>query len=292
MSIWYHVVLVLLILYKLRRFLQKQPNFIGKTVWITGGSSGIGEALARRFISLGAKVIISGRNIEELERVKKSLGSKAMIFQQDLSNADDAYEKAKQFLTTQKVDILVNNAGRSQRGGFLDDLKSLAAERNLMEINYFSVIALTKAIYESMSSDGQIVIISSTAGRVGSPYRTSYSASKFAVSMYFQSLHIEETKMPISVVYPGYVKTNISKNAISSDGNSFGKDVENTKNAMSPEEFASIAIKGIFNKEENIVICDFKQKAIIFLRSWVPNLTNWILYKYGKKVKKDMDKAR
>lgn len=293
MSIWFHIILVAFVLYKFKKY-SIRPDFTGKHVWITGGSSGIGEALAVEFVRLGAFVIVSGRNLKELERVKSSMGELAgmvTVFQLDLSDAEAAFLDAKTFLTTHKVDILVNNAGRSQRGGFLDDLSSLKVERALMELNYFSVVAMTKAIFHSLNENSQIVVIDSMAGVIGSPYRTSYSASKFAVTQFFQSLMCENKNPAVTLIYPGYVNTNLSKNAMDPTGKSFGKVVENSKNGMLPRDFAKIAVKSIYLKEPHVFICDFKQKVILFLRFWLPGLASWVLYKYGKKVKKDMDSA-
>ena len=269
-------------------------SFANKTVWITGGSSGIGEALAKEFVYHGASVIISGRNLSELNRVKSSLGAnsdRVTVLQLDLSNAESAFKQAKVFIKSRKIDILVNNAGRSQRGGFLDDLNSLKVERALMELNYFSVAALTKAVYEKMDENSQIVVIDSMAGVIGSPYRTAYSASKFAVTQYFHTLASEGPKPSITIVYPGYVRTNLSKNAMDPSGKEFGKEVANSRKGMLPEDFARVAIRGIYKREAHIFICDFKQKCVLFLKYWLPGVTNWILYKYGKKVKKEMDSA-
>ena len=294
MPIWFHLLWVVFLLYKFKKYTQI-VRFIDKRVLITGGSSGIGEALAKEFVNLGAFVIITGRNLSELNRVKTSLGplsNKVEILQLDLSNADEAYKQMKEFLSTQKIDILINNAGRSQRGEFLDDLNSLKVERILMEVNYFSVIALSKAAYEAMNENGHIVVISSMAGVIGSPYRTSYSASKFAVGAYFDSLYQESSKVFTTVVYPGYVQTNLSKNAVDSKGGVYGKTVDNTKKGMSPESVAKIIVKAVFNKETHVFITDLKTRVALFLNFWVPSVTNWFLYKYGKKVKADMNKAR
>ena len=293
MPYWIHIILLLIILYQFKKYLNK-PSFIGKSVWITGGSSGIGEALAYEIARLGGKVIISGRNLTELNRVKSSAGpfsSSISILQQDLSNADKALAQAQEFLKNTKVDILINNAGRGQRAGFLDDLESLSIEKALMEINYFSVIALTKAAYENMSPGGQIVLISSVAGVVASPYRAAYTGSKSAISHYIDVVFAEDSKLAYTTIYPGYVNTNFSKNCLNASGSSFGKDVETTKTGMTPEVFAQIAAKGIFNKERHLFICDFKQRLMYFLKFWTPSLYFWILYKYGKKIKREMEKA-
>lgn len=293
MLYWVHILLFLIILYKFKKYSTK-VTFEGKTVWITGGSSGIGEALAYEFARLGAKVIISGRNLSELTRVQTSAGpysGNVSIFLQDLSDADKAFVQAKEFLKKTKIDILVNNAGRGQRAGFLDDLDSLTIEKSLMEINYFSVIALTKAAYENMSEGGQIVLISSVAGVVASPYRAAYTGSKSAVSHYLDVVFAEDSKLTYTTIYPGYVKTNFSKNCLNEKGSSFGKDVETTKSGMNPEDFAKIAVKGIFNKERHVFICELKQRLMYFLKFWAPSLYLWILYKYGKKIKSEMQKA-
>lgn len=270
------------------KFSQK-ISFTGKTVLITGGSSGIGEALAVEFVRLGSNVIICGRNLIELNRVKNSLGAlsdKVRILQIDLSDADKAYELIKEYLATNKVDVFINNAGRGQRGEFVDDLDSLDAERALMELNYFSVVALTKAAYESMDQNGHLVVMGSMAGVLGSPYRTAYSASKFAVTLFYECLHVEGSKVPLTTIYAGYVNTNLGQNAVVNTKNS-EQNTKNHKKGMEPKEFAQIAAKAIYNKEKHVFICQFSQKIVLFLKFWVPELSHWILYQYGKKVRKE-----
>ncbi|OMJ93351.1 hypothetical protein SteCoe_3706 [Stentor coeruleus] len=293
MPFWVHIAIFIFLICKLKTLINK-PNFKNKVVLVTGGSSGIGESLALEFVKLGAKVIISGRNLKELNRVKNSAGSlqsQIEILELDLSFADDAYKKACNFIADRKIDILVNNAGIGQRCGFLENLDNLNIERSLMEVNYFSPVALTKAVYKSMNPGGQIVIISSMGGVIGSPYRTAYSGSKFAVAKFFETLSAEGSQCDISIIYPSYVKSNFSKNALDSKGESFGKDVENTKNGMAADVFARKAVEGIYKRETYIFVCEFKQKVIYFLKYWIPSLSDWILYKYGLKVKREMESA-
>ena len=295
MPIWVHIFIILILLYQFRKYLKKGPiTFKDKTVWITGGSSGIGEALTLEFVRLGAKVIISGRNMTELNRVKSSAGalsSQISIFQLDLSNADEALTQSRSFISNKKIDILINNAGRGQRAGFLENLNNIETEKSLMEINYFSVVALIKAVYESMSPGGHIVLISSVAGMVASPYRPAYTGSKSAITHYLDVLFAEDEKLVYTTIYPSYVNTNFSKNSLNAKGENFGKDVETTKNGMKPEDFAKIAVSAIFHQERHVFICEFKHKLMYFIKFWAYGLYDLILYKYGKKIKRDMELA-
>jgi short-subunit dehydrogenase len=245
-------------------------------------------------LRLGGKVIISGRNTSELNRVKTSAGalsSMIEVFALDLSDADQALIKSREFLKSHKIDVLINNAGRGQRAGFLDDLNSIQIEKALLEVNYFSVVALIKAAYEVMSPGGQIVLISSVAGIVASPYRPAYTGSKSAVSHFLDVLFAEDDKLDYTTVYPSYVNTNFSKNSINAAGDCFGKDVETTKNGMKPEVFAKIAAEGIFHRERHVFICELKHRVMYFLKFWFYDLYDLLLYKYGKKIKKDMEQA-
>lgn len=291
MSIWVHILLLLFVLYKAYKFTRK-VTFAGKTIWITGGSSGIGEALALELVRLGAKVIISGRNLAELDRVKSSAGplsSSIEIFQQDLSNADSAIPHTKTFLGSRKIDILINNAGIGQRCGFLDDLDSLKMERRLMELNYFSVIGLTKAVYDSLNDRGQVVIISSMAGVLGSPYRSSYSGSKFAVSQFFDTLISEDPKFDVTLIYPGYIRTSFSKNALDAEGKPFGKTGAGTLKGMAPESFAKLAASAIYQRKKHVFICALHEKIACFLKYILPDTLDDLTYNFGKKVKQEME---
>src|SRR2546423_7358483 len=169
--------------------------FQQKKIWITGASSGIGEALAHAFHQAGAKLILSARREEELRRIQSKCGGEpqTLILPVDLMKTDELSEKAQLALSMLNgIDILVQNAGITQRSLVRDTNPSVY--RTLMDLNYFAPVALTKAVLPSMleKKSGHFVVISSLVGKFGTPLRSGYSASKHALHGFFDSLRAEE----------------------------------------------------------------------------------------------------
>jgi len=242
-----------------------------KVIWITGASSGIGEALALELAKKEARLILSARREDELKRVgalTKLPDLDLMILPFDLSDTSKANSLAALVINKfGRIDILINNGGQSQRSEAVEtDEKT---ERQLMEINYFSAVNLSKAVlpYMVRNKGGHLVVISSIAGKFGFYLRSSYSAAKHALHGYFESLRLETEKKGVKVlmVCPGKVKTNISLNAKSPDG-LHGKMDESHENAMSSEEAARQIISGITNNAEEIFIGGRELKAITLRR--------------------------
>jgi short-subunit dehydrogenase len=258
-------------------------NYKDKVIWITGASSGIGEALALEFAKKEARLILSARREDELKRVgalTKLPDLDLMILPFDLSDTSKASGLAAQVMNKfGKIDILINNGGQSQRSeAVITDEKE---ERKLFEINYFSAVNLSKAVlpYMLKNKSGHIVVISSIAGKFGFYLRSSYSAAKHALHGYFESLRLETEKKGIKIlmVCPGKVKTNISLNASTEKG-AHGKMDESHENAMSAEEAAKQIIAGISNNSEEILIGGKEIKAVT-LRRFFPK---W----FGKIIRK------
>ncbi|MEM9887848.1 MAG: SDR family oxidoreductase [Bacteroidota bacterium] len=248
----------------------------GKWVWITGASSGLGEAMSYEFAKKGANLILSSRKLEELERVKANCNPAAKVEIQVLDVAEQAqFETVTNDLLskTGSIDILINNAGVSQRG--LVKETQLAVDRRIMEINYFGAIALTKAVLPSMLKrrSGQIVVMSSLVGKFGSPLRSTYAASKHALHGFFDSLRAETAKegITITILCPGYVHTNVSQNALTADGQSQGTTDEKTAQGLSPEQFAKKAVRSI-EKEKREVIIGRTETLGIYLKRFFPGL--------------------
>lgn len=259
-------------------------SYKDKVIWITGASSGIGEALALEFAKKEARLILSARREEELKRVAaltKLPDLDIMILPFDLSDTSKASGLAAQVMNKfGRVDILINNGGQSQRAEAMStDEKT---ERNLFEINYFSAVNLSKAVlpYMLKNKNGHIVVLSSVAGKFGFYLRSSYSAAKHALHGYFDSLRLEIEKNGIKVliVCPGKVKTNISLNATSVSGTIHGKMDESHETAMSAEECAKQIIAGISNSKEELLIGGREIKAVT-LRRFFPK---W----FGKIIRK------
>ncbi|NBC05487.1 MAG: SDR family NAD(P)-dependent oxidoreductase, partial [Bacteroidetes bacterium] len=198
-----------------------------KVVWITGASSGIGEALAYEFNKKGAYVILSARRIEELERVKENCDNEeetVRILPLDLTEQPsfpEKVEEAKTFFGT--VDMLINNGGVSQRAYAVNS--TMESVRRLMEVNFFGSVALTKALLPTFVNQrsGHIVVISSVMGKLGTKYRSAYAASKHALHGWFDCLRQEvyDDNIDVTLVCPGYIKTNITYNALTAEGEKY-----------------------------------------------------------------------
>lgn len=258
--------------------------FQDKIVWITGASSGIGEALAGSFSKKGAKLVLSARRREELERVKKSLnGSDERIFilPLDLENTTHIDSLTKQVIDRfGKIDVLVNNGGISQRSLTKDSPLSL--DRKIMEINYFGTIAVTKSVlpFFLKQQSGQIVVISSISGKFGFYLRSAYSASKHALHGFFESLRMEVDKDNINVlmVCPGKIKTNISMNAITGTGEKHNKMDNSTEEGLSPEACAAQIIHALEKGQEEIFVGG-KELRAVWIKRFFPRLFSTLIKK-------------
>jgi short-subunit dehydrogenase len=229
-------------------------RFRDKVVWVTGASSGIGEAVAVAFSREGAKLILSSRNAAELERVRNACtGLGHRVVPLDLTRPDSFPPAVAE---VGEVDVVVHSGGVSQRSLVADT--DLATDRAIMELNFFGTVALTKAILPSMLArkSGHIVPISSVVGYVGTPLRSTYSASKHALHGFFDSLRAEVGKdgIAITIICPGYIRTNVSRNALTGNGTAFGKMDSTHEGAMRPEECARKIIDAVASRKQEVVI--------------------------------------
>lgn len=255
-----------------------------KVIWITGASSGIGEALVYDCAKRSAKIILSARRIEELERVSKKGGlsnENSLILPFDLSDTSKASEWVEQIISKfGRIDLLINNGGQSQRAEVISTTHDI--ERKLFEINYFSAVNLSKAVlpYMIKNNSGKIVVVSSIAGKFGFYLRSTYSAAKHALHGYFESLRLENEKKGVSVlvVCPGKIKTNVSINAVDASGETHNQMDESHQNAMSAEECARHIIKGIINNDEEIFVGG-KELLIVKIKRFFPSLFGKIIRK-------------
>ena len=250
-----------------------------KVVWITGASSGIGQALAFAMAKEGAKLVLSSRREQELKNVAEKCASDVLILPLDLSNSSNFKDLTQQVLEHfGSIDVLINNGGISQRSEAAQT--SLEVDRKLMEVNYFGAAALTKAVLPIMQQQksGHLVAISSLSGKFGFFLRSAYSASKFALVGFYESLRLEEEKnnIKVSLVFPGFVHTNISQNALSGDGQKHAKLDNNQKGGISAEKCARDIIRGI-KKDKHEIISGGSEKWGILLNRLFPNLFYRIL---------------
>jgi short-subunit dehydrogenase len=259
-------------------------NLKGKIVWITGASSGIGEELAYAFAKEGAFLVLSARNREKLEQVKAkclTVTSTCWVQPADLSNTSQLHTVVNTVLEqTGRIDLLINNAGRSQRS--LAKETPLEIDRDMMELNFFSVVALTKLVLPQMlkNGSGHLVAISSISGKFGFPMRTAYTASKHAVQGYFESLRAEliNDNIKVTIVSPGRIKTNISINALTKDGSPYNKMDEGQANGMDAGLCAAKIVKAI-KKDRKEVLVGGKEIMMVYIRRFIPALYHRIVTK-------------
>jgi len=253
-----------------------------KVVVITGGSSGIGKALAEQFGSKGSKVLITGRNKTELDKTVWELSTKGIVisgFQADVSIEDDNKRMAEEAIRKYgTIDILINNAGISMRALFHEvDLNVI---RKVMDINFYGVLYATKyCLPEIMKNKGSVIGISSIAGFRGLPGRTGYSASKFALNGFLEVLRTELLKTGVHVLTacPGFTASNIRKRSLVKDGSMQGESPRNEDEMMSAEECA----RHIYNatvKRKRTLILTTQGKLAVFLNKWLPGLADKMVY--------------
>lgn len=259
-------------------------SFSDKTIWITGASSGIGKALAIELAKQGAQIILSSRKKQDLELVKNACTepNKVKVIPLDLEDYTNLTTITKEAISAfGKVDILVNNGGISQRSLVKDT--DIQVDKRIMDINYLGNIALAKALLPHFiaNKNGQFVITTSIVGKIGTPLRSSYAASKHALHGFYDSLRAEHfnDNIAVTLVCPGFVNTNISKNALTGDGSPQDKMDNATANGIQPDRFAKLMAKAIKQKKEEIYISGAKEKLGVYVKRWVPQVFSVMIRK-------------
>jgi short-subunit dehydrogenase len=262
-------------------------NYNNQTVWITGASSGIGKELAKQYAELGAKVILSARNVDKLTEIKAQLkGEGHLIVPLDLSQPEGVLHSVlAQIDKLPPIDVLINNGGISQRSLFLEN--EFNVYRQLMEVNYFGLIALTKAVLPSMVAkrSGSVVAISSVAGKVGSKFRTGYSGSKYAVVGFMDCLRAEvaEHNIHCLTICPGSIKTAIAHNSLNEQGVAQNKPEASIENGMDVSVAASKMVTAIYNKKDEIVVGQGLSGWAPAIKRFFPGLFNRLTAKTNYK---------
>ncbi|QSE98567.1 SDR family oxidoreductase [Fulvivirga lutea] len=253
-----------------------------KVVVITGGSSGIGKALAEEFGKKGSKIVITGRKKEALDEALTSLksqGIEAIAIQGDVSKEEDNAIMAKETVEAfGKIDILINNAGISMRAPFND--VDLDVIRKVMDINYWGAIYATKyCLPEIIKNKGSVIGISSIAGFRGLPGRVGYSSSKFALQGFLESLRTELLKTGVHVLTacPGFTASNIRKTSLTADGTAQGESPRKEEKMMTAEECAVRIYKATV-KRKKYIIMTAQGKMTVFLNKWFPGLMDKMVY--------------
>ncbi len=259
-----------------------------KIVWITGASSGIGEATAYKFAQEGSKLVLSARRKEELERVKNNTGlteENILVLPLDVEDLNTFPNAVEQVMAKfGRIDVLFNNAGISQRSMVLDT--DIAVYQKLLHIDLISVIALTKAVLPIMikQKNGNIAVTSSVAGKVATPGRSGYAAAKHALHGFFDALRAEVHKdnIGVNIVCPGYIQTNISINALSGSGSAYGKMDTNQEKGMPVAQCAHRIYTAIAKNKPEVYIGG-KEVLGVYLKRFFPILLNKFILKQAPK---------
>ena len=254
-------------------------NLKNKVIIITGASSGIGKACAEEFAKRGANLVLAARQYVTLCEITADLEKKyqirAVAVQADVSQEADCELIIKQaMISFQKIDILVNNAGLSMRALFND--LDLAVLKNLMDVNFWGTVYCTKyALPEILKAKGSIVGVSSIAGYRGLPGRTGYSASKFAMNGFMESLRTEllKTGVHVMVACPGFTTSNIRVAALSKDGAAHGETSMEEGKMMSAEEVASNIADGIEQRKRTLIMTG-QGKLAVWMNKLFPKFTD------------------
>ena len=253
-----------------------------KVVIITGGSSGIGKALAETFGSRGSRILITGRRKEALDQVVNDLRPKGIdikAFQADVSREEDNQKMAEEALKTfGKIDVLINNAGISMRALFEE--VDLSVVRKVMDINFYGALYATKCCLPSiLENKGSIIGISSIAGFRGLPGRVGYSASKFALQGFLESLRTEMLKKGVHVLTacPGFTSSNIRKASLAKDGSSQGESPRDEDKMMSAEECAAHIYRATVNRKKFLILTT-QGKFTVFMNKWFPGFMDKMVY--------------
>ena len=251
-------------------------KFKNKVIWITGASSGIGKAIALNLSKTNCKLILSSRNETKLNDVKNQCENveNIRVLALDLEQYNSLIIKTQEALSFfGAIDVLINSGGVSQRS-FVKDT-NISVDKKLMDINYLGTVALTKALLPHFieKNKGHFVVITSIVGKIGTPLRSSYAASKHALHGFFDSLRAEVSEaIKVTLACPGFVQTNVSINALTGDGTPQNKMDNATKNGLTADQFASKLINAIQNEKQEVYIAGFKEKLGVYLKRFFPKL--------------------
>lgn len=259
-------------------------NFNHKTIWITGASSGIGKSLAIALSKQQTKLILSSRNEKELNAVKNDCEhpENVKILPLDLENYNSLKAKVDEALGLfGGVDILFSNGGISQRSYAKDT--SITVDKRIMDINYLGTVALSKALLPHFieKNHGYFVVTTSIVGKIGTPLRSSYAASKHALHGFFDSLRAEvyNHNIKVTLACPGFVQTKISINALTGNGTAQNKLDTATKNGLTPEVFVKKLLYAVQHEKQEVYIGGFKEKLAVYVKRFFPKLLSKMIRK-------------
>lgn len=255
-----------------------------KTIWITGASSGIGEASAYQFAKEKANLILTATREDKLKEVQQkciSLGAQCKVLPYDLSdleNIDGLTDKA--ISAFGNIDIAFLNAGISQRSKTLDT--SFTVDEKIMAVNFFAPVKITKRLLPKMieNGGGTIAVTSSISGKFGFPLRSAYASSKFAVYGFFETVHAEyyNDNIRVVMVCPGRIKTNISYNALEADGTKHAKLDSGQQGGMSAQKAAIKIVRAINNRKPEVLVGG-KELVMVYIKRFFPALARKLVRK-------------
>ena len=262
-------------------------NFEGKVVIVTGASSGIGEALCRNLLQAKAKVVLAARNEDKMKAIVADYPEgNVLVVKADVSRRDDCVKVVSETINKfGTIDVLINNAGISMRAIF-EDLDVSVIEQ-LMNVNFWGTVYCTREAYPYLlKSKGSVVGVSSIAGFQGLPARTGYSASKFAMHGFLNTIRVETLNQGLHVMIacPGFTESNIRNTALTADGSQQGFTPLDEKNLMSADEVAKKIIRGI-QKRKRTLIMTTQGKLTVMLGKLFPRFVDRQAYKIKKKEK-------
>ncbi|MEM9917099.1 MAG: SDR family oxidoreductase [Bacteroidota bacterium] len=258
--------------------------FKDKIVWITGASSGIGEALAHEFAKRQSRLVLSARRVAELERVKNDLGLQddaVLVLPLDLTNYAQMEDKVAQVMGHfGRIDVLINNGGISQRSLVKDT--DISVYERLINVNYLGTVAISKAVLKVFlqQGSGQFGVVTSLMGKFSAPLRSGYCGAKHALHGFFDSLRMEYEKehIKVNLICPGFIQTNISKNALLADGSAQNTMDDATDKGMSAEECAQ-RIAEALRKNRFETIMGGKETFAVYIKRLSPRLLHRIVSK-------------
>jgi len=254
-----------------------------KVIVITGASSGIGRALAKEFASQGARLSLGARRTELLEELRKELPETEILIQKtDVSIESDCRQLIDETIKRYgQIDVLINNAGISMRAIFEDvDLKVI---KQLMDVNFYGTVYCTKfALPYLLKTKGSLVGVISIAGYVGLPGRSGYSASKFAIRGFLDTVRIENLKtgLHVLVAAPGFTTSEVRKSALTSNGLHQGETPRNENSMMSAEECAHHILNAVRKRKRQLILTFAEGKLTVFVGKFFPALLDRITYKH------------
>lgn len=259
-----------------------------KVVVITGASSGIGEALAFEYASEGARLVLAARNISKLMELGNTLrksGADVLEVETDVSREEDCKRLIEKAVSKfGSIDILINNAGISMRALFSE--MNLDVMRQLMEVNFWGTVYCTKyALPFLLASKGSVVGVISIAGYIGLPGRSGYSASKYAIRGFLDTLRTENLKtgLHVLVAAPGFTTSNIRNMALSKDGSAQGETPRDETNMMSAGKVASCIRKAVDKRKRTLILTFVEGKFTVFLGKFFPALLDKLTYNHMAK---------